>query len=196
MRFYGREAGRDRLSKGLGRWTLVVAMFAMLVGTASAALAAEPRAAGDVSVASRDVGIQCFRLSPRSRCVRSLTVCRGLPSPRAKERCIASVRRLDRTRPRVAWRAPTHGLEVRGILSERSCRASASDRWGIRRVAFFVNGRRIGKKYHGPFECRWNTRSVRNGLYTITAKAVDQAGRVARTSRKIRVKNPPPTPPS
>lgn len=96
----------------------------------------------------------------------------------------------DTTPPSVALTAPANGATVGGtvILS-----ASATDNVGIASVRFDVDGQPLGlDTTAGKCAAAWNTASVPNGAYTLTAVAYDAAGNSTRSApRTVTVFNPP-----
>jgi hypothetical protein len=90
----------------------------------------------------------------------------------------------DTTAPTVAVSAPIAGATVSGTVS---LTATASDNIGVTAVQFQVNGSSVGAEdASAPYSYAWNTTSVSNASYTITARARDAAGNV-RTSAGITV---------
>ena len=67
--------------------------------------------------------------------------------------------------------------------------ASAWDESGVSRVEFYVDGRLAATVSAEPYMYRWNTRSVRDGWHTITAKAYDKYGNAAEATVKVYVSN-------
>ena len=60
--------------------------------------------------------------------------------------------------------------------------ATASDGVGVTKVEFYVNGALKATDTATPYTYNWNTTSVANGIYTLTAKAYDAAGNVGQSS--------------
>ncbi|MEM2696000.1 MAG: Ig-like domain-containing protein, partial [Thermoproteota archaeon] len=67
--------------------------------------------------------------------------------------------------------------------------ASAWDESGVSRVEFYVDGKLAATVSAEPYVYRWNTRSVRDGWHTITAKAYDKYGNAAEATVKVYVSN-------
>ncbi|MEM4576257.1 MAG: S8 family serine peptidase [Candidatus Nezhaarchaeales archaeon] len=66
---------------------------------------------------------------------------------------------------------------------------SASDDSGIGRIEIYVNGNLIATINAEPYTYNWNTRSVKNGWHTITAKVYDIYDNYAETSISVYVYN-------
>ncbi|MCD6049585.1 MAG: hyaluronate lyase [Verrucomicrobia bacterium] len=88
---------------------------------------------------------------------------------------------VDNTAPTVSLTAPLHGQSVNGFLT--LLMATASDANGIAGIQFRVNGVNQGAEDTGsPFEVPWNTLSLANGVYDLSAVARDNAGNYATSS--------------
>lgn len=68
--------------------------------------------------------------------------------------------------------------------------ADASDDVAIDRVVFSIPDGRICTAYSAPYCCEWNTASVANGDYTLTATAYDTADNTDTSSIQVTVDNP------
>ena len=65
----------------------------------------------------------------------------------------------------------------RARFGRREFDATASDNVGVAGVQFLVNGTRWVRGHHRALRCAsWNTTTVANGTYTVTARARDAAG--------------------
>lgn len=84
---------------------------------------------------------------------------------------------------------PGAGAAVRGTVN---IEAEASAPGGIRQVEYFVNGNTIGTVTTSPYAVTWNSRSVTNGVHTISARMIDANGRFKSDSVDVEVDNPPP----
>jgi hypothetical protein len=106
--------------------------------------------------------------------------------------------RPDRTKPSIAFKAPATGTNVSGSVSGSACEASATDRFGVDRVEFSVDGVRLNVDRAAPYNCVWNTSGTSSGQHVVAARAVDTSGNAARTSVTVSVVNseqaPEPTP--
>ncbi len=79
----------------------------------------------------------------------------------------------DVTAPSVNLTAPAAG-NVAGIVSVD---ANATDNVGVVGVQFLLNGANLGSEdLTAPYSFSWNTTTVSNGTYTLTARARDAAG--------------------
>jgi len=81
----------------------------------------------------------------------------------------------DPTPPTVSMTAPGNGATVTGTTVALS--ATASDNVGVVGVQFRLNGTNLGvEDTSSPFSISWNTTTVLNGSYSLTAVARDAAG--------------------
>ncbi len=77
--------------------------------------------------------------------------------------------------------------------------ATASDNVGVAGVQFLVNGANAGRRGHHPgpplaYSVSWNTATVTNGTYTLTARARDAAGNTRLSAPvSVTVANAPQT---
>ncbi|MDD2309698.1 MAG: Ig-like domain-containing protein [Desulfuromonadaceae bacterium] len=85
----------------------------------------------------------------------------------------------DTTAPAVAITAPGSSTTVSGTLAVS---ATASDNVAVAKVEFYVNGTLQTSDTASPYSFSWNTSSLVNGSYSITAKAYDAAGNVGQSS--------------
>lgn len=94
----------------------------------------------------------------------------------------------DTTSPAVSVTAPTNNATVSGNVT---ITASASDNVGVSKVEFYENGVLLSATNVSPYSYSWNTISVANGSYTLTAKAFDSAGNVGQSGNvTVTVNNP------
>ena len=84
----------------------------------------------------------------------------------------------DTTAPVVSLTAPGNNSKVNGTVT---ITASASDNVGVSNVEFYLNGALLFASNVTPYAYNWNTSSVANGIYTLTAKAYDNAGNVGQS---------------
>ncbi|HEX6177008.1 MAG TPA: Ig-like domain-containing protein [Thermoanaerobaculia bacterium] len=101
----------------------------------------------------------------------------------------------DRTPPNVAVTSPVNGAAVSGTIE---IAAGASDDVGVAGVRFFIGGAAIGGDVTtAPYRVTFDTKTVANGYYSLTAAAWDAAGNT-RTSNPttIVVENPVLPPPA
>lgn len=97
---------------------------------------------------------------------------------------VANVR--DVKPPTVSIVSPQDGSRVSRFVD---IVVSAYDESGISKVEFYINGRLVATDTSEPYSYRWNSRSVRDGWYTITVKAYDKYGNAAEASVKVYVSN-------
>ena len=90
----------------------------------------------------------------------------------------------DTTAPVVAISSPVSGTTVSGTVNVT---ATASDDVGLVSVQFLLNSMNFGAAVTAaPYAIAWNTQSIANGPYTLTAIARDFAGN-ASVSRDVTV---------
>jgi outer membrane protein assembly factor BamB len=94
----------------------------------------------------------------------------------------------DTTPPTVAMSAPAAGATVSGTVTVS---ATASDAVGVAGVQFKLDGADLGTEdTSSSYSISWNTASVSNGTYTLTAVARDAAGNTTTSaSRTVTVSN-------
>jgi subtilisin family serine protease len=99
------------------------------------------------------------------------------------------------TGPSVALTNPTDAATVAGNVT---LAADASDNNGVTQVAFDVNGSNVGTDFDGSdgWSTAWDTTSVADGGYTISATATDTAAQTRSDSIDVTVDNGQPPPPS
>ena len=85
----------------------------------------------------------------------------------------------DTVAPTVAVTAPSANATVSGIVTVR---ASASDNVGVTKVEFYENGVLLSATNVAPYSCLWNTQTLANGSYTLTAKAYDASNNVKQSA--------------
>jgi hypothetical protein len=85
----------------------------------------------------------------------------------------------DLTPPATSITAPSTGATVSGTIS---IQASASDDRGVVRVEFYQGSTLLGTDTTAPYSLSWNTRTVTNGVRSLTAKAYDAAGNVGTSA--------------
>jgi len=97
-----------------------------------------------------------------------------------------SVKVIDTNPPTLKILQPQNGVTVSRTIDVV---ASAWDESGVSRVEFYVDGKLVATVSAEPYMYRWNTRSVRDGWHTITAKAYDKYGNAAKATVKVYVSN-------
>jgi glucose/arabinose dehydrogenase/chitodextrinase len=108
----------------------------------------------------------------------------------------ASTSDCDTTKPVVSVTAPADGATVSG--SDVTVSASATDNDAVAGVQFLVNGAALGvEDTTAPYSISWNTFTVSNDSYAITARARDASGNLETSAAvNVTVSNtgPPPSP--
>ena len=105
----------------------------------------------------------------------------------------------DTTPPTISITSPGTGTTVSGTTSVS---ANAGDNVGVAGVQFQLNGSSLGAEVTtAPYSVGWNTTTVANGTYTLSAIARDAAGNKSTASvtvivNNVVVSNPTPPPPS
>lgn len=90
----------------------------------------------------------------------------------------------DLTPPEVALTSPANDASVQGKVP---ITANATDLSGIAQVKFLIDGQAMDTAgTASPYSFSWNSTDVSNGIHTIEAQAVDNAGNAA-TSTKVKV---------
>lgn len=86
----------------------------------------------------------------------------------------------DKTPPTVSITSPAAGSTVSGTITVS---ATASDNIGVAGVQFFVDGAPMGvEDATAPYAAAWDTTTVEDGPYTLTARARDTAGNTATSA--------------
>jgi chitinase len=85
----------------------------------------------------------------------------------------------DTTAPTVSINAPASNATVSGTVSVTT---TAGDNVGVSKVEFYVNGTLQATDTKVPYTFSWNTASLTNGAYVLSAKAYDAAGNVGQSS--------------
>jgi parallel beta-helix repeat protein len=101
----------------------------------------------------------------------------------------------DVTPPTVAITAPAAGQSINGVVTVT---ANASDNIGVTGLQFMLNGAALGTKLSAaPYSISWDTRTVANGQYQLTATANDAAGNKTTSAVvSVTVSNPDITAPT
>ncbi len=104
---------------------------------------------------------------------------------------VNNVAPTDTVPPTAALTAPANGATVSGNVA---LSANASDNVGVAGVQFLMNGNPIPNLTEdttAPYSVTWNTTTVTNGTYTLTARARDAAGNTTTSAaRTVTVSNP------
>jgi hypothetical protein len=93
--------------------------------------------------------------------------------------------------PTVSIISPAAG-EITGTIN---ITATANDNTGVVGVQFLLNGTNLSAEdLTSPYSVSWNTKSLANGDYTLTAKARDAAGNITTSDAVVvTINNPPDT---
>ncbi len=105
---------------------------------------------------------------------------------------------VDNSPPTISISGPSNGATVSGTINFA---ATASDNAGVTSVDFYQGLALLSSDTTSPYSYSWDTKTVKDGSYTLTASAHDAAGNTTNASVTITVKNnttPPPdtTPPT
>jgi hypothetical protein len=90
-----------------------------------------------------------------------------------------TVNNPDTTAPTVSITAPANSATVSGTVSVT---ASASDNVGVSKVEFYVNNVLQTTDTASPFTFSWNTTTLANGSYTLSATAYDAVNNIGQSS--------------
>jgi thermitase len=93
---------------------------------------------------------------------------------------------IDTVPPIVSLTAPLKGATVAGTIS---LTAAASDRGGIAKVEFFMDGTSVGTMAVAPYSVSMNTTNYANGSHSISARATDSSGNSATVAITVNVNN-------
>ncbi len=85
----------------------------------------------------------------------------------------------DITPPVTSITSPLSGAIVSGTVN---ISATASDNNSVSKVEFYYDGIYIGGDLSSPYSISWNTTTVANSTYNLTAKAYDASGNTATSS--------------
>jgi hypothetical protein len=101
----------------------------------------------------------------------------------------------DTSQPSVSITAPTPGAGAQS--GQITVGAAAADNVGVAGVQFKLNGANLGTEdTDAPYAIAWNTATVANGTYALTAVARDAAGNTTTSSPvTVTVSNTTPPPP-
>jgi len=88
--------------------------------------------------------------------------------------------------PTVSITSPLDGDTVSGTIE---ITADATDDVGVVQVDFYVGTSLIGTDTISPYSASWDSTSVADGTYTITATAIDTASQTASNSTTVNVDN-------
>ncbi len=95
----------------------------------------------------------------------------------------------DTANPTVSLTEPASGDVLHGTATFS---ATASDDVAVARVEFLVDGTVVGSDELEPYSVSWSSATVPSGPATVTARAVDTAGKTATSSHNVTIDNEPP----
>jgi hypothetical protein len=99
----------------------------------------------------------------------------------------------DTTAPTVSLTSPASGSTLSGPVS---IIATAQDNVAVSKVEFYIAGKAVSSVSASPYNYAWDTTTVDNGSYQLSAKAYDAAGNVGTSSTlTVTVSNNTTTPP-
>lgn len=92
----------------------------------------------------------------------------------------------ERMPPAVAITYPADNSSVSGVVSVS---IAAEDNVGVTKVEYFVNNQLHATETSAPCVFLWDTTSLPQGTYTLTAKAYDAAGNISQSISSVTVVN-------
>jgi hypothetical protein len=95
----------------------------------------------------------------------------------------------DTQPPSVSITSLTHGASISRTVT---IPVAATDEAGVTRVELFLDGALFGTDTSAPYSFSWNTQTVANGGYTLTARATDANGHVGTFTVGVTVDNTAP----
>ncbi|GFO63689.1 Ig-like domain-containing protein [Geomonas paludis] len=84
----------------------------------------------------------------------------------------------DLTAPTVSLTSPANNMTVSGSVN---IAANATDNVGVSRVEFYLNNALLSATNMAPYAYTWDSKTVANGVYNLTAKAYDAAGNLGQS---------------
>jgi subtilisin family serine protease len=100
---------------------------------------------------------------------------------------------VDSQPPTVSMTSPSASVTVSGLVSVD---VAATDNVGVSKVEFRVNGATVATDTMSPYGFSWDSKSVANGMATLTAVAYDAAGNPASSAPvSVNVANATSVPP-
>jgi chitodextrinase len=98
-----------------------------------------------------------------------------------------TINNSETTAPTVSITSPADGATVSGTVT---IAADAADNVGVTKVDFAHGSTAIGSSTTAPYSVDWDTTTVADGQYTLTATAYDAAGNSAPATITLTVDNP------
>jgi chitodextrinase len=102
-----------------------------------------------------------------------------------------TINNTETSAPTVSVTSPSDGATVSGTVT---IAADAADNVGVTKVDFSHGTTAIGSSTAAPYTTSWDTTSVADGQYTLTATAFDAAGNSSASNVTVTVDNPNPEP--
>lgn len=98
---------------------------------------------------------------------------------------------IDVQNPTVSMTAPAASPTV--LTGTQTVSATATDNNRVKQVEFLLNGTALATPdTTSPYSVQWNTLLTTDGTHTLTARATDDAGNTATTTRQVIVQNGKP----
>src|SRR5213082_1807997 len=99
--------------------------------------------------------------------------------------------------PTVSWISPQSGAALKGTVSGSACAINASS--DVVMAQFWANNAQINNDYRAPYNCNFDTTTLRDGSYTLRAVVFDARGNKSESDIPITINNsgtatPSPTP--
>ncbi|MDY7227760.1 Ig-like domain-containing protein [Hyalangium rubrum] len=108
----------------------------------------------------------------------------GSPNVLLHSACMGST---DSVKPQVQLTSPAAGATIVGAIT---LSATASDDVNVFKVEFFLDGLLIAVDSAPPYSVSWNSNTVGNGSYTLTARAHDTGCNSSTSSVSVTLQNP------
>jgi Bacterial Ig domain/Glycosyl hydrolases family 16 len=108
----------------------------------------------------------------------------GVSGAAASVTWTVAVPSLDKTPPTVSISSPIAGATLSGV---QTVSAAVSDNVGVASVAFYANGSLLGTASGATNSYSWDTTTVPDGTYSLTADGYDTAGNRGTTATPVNV---------
>ena len=92
-----------------------------------------------------------------------------------------------------AWKAPTEGATVSGVLHGDKCEATSSSPLGVERVEFYVDGALDHTEFKAPYNCLIDSSKLTEGAHVLEARGTTNGGAVSEHSINVTADNVPET---
>ncbi|NTV50322.1 MAG: right-handed parallel beta-helix repeat-containing protein [Geobacteraceae bacterium] len=100
---------------------------------------------------------------------------------------------FDTNSPTVSITSPATSATIMGVVPVT---VGTFDNIGVNRVVYYLNSSPLYTALVSPFSFSWNTKTVVNGIYSLSAKAYDAANNVGTSAAVSLTVNNPVTPPA